>query len=377
MRALPISRLLLLLSLLFVIATFSTEISAQTPRPTATPKIVEEEGVVKVESRLVVIPVAVTDAAGQPVSGLTAADFRILEEGKLQTIESVGTAEQVPLEIALLFDVSSSADPLFEFEKTAAAQFLQTVMKPDDRATIFLIGEHPVSLATSQSATQAAGTLRGIAPASKVTQTAFYDTVIAAAKYLQRSAPVRSRRVIVALTDGEDNWSSLTQRAEMATYRDVDVNTLTQEKRNELAAKSDAAHAKARSVVIKELQDADSVFYAVNPAGASFKLSKISVRAQGGMERFAAETGGTAFLPKFAPTDTKDTLQNTSNIRKNQATLDQIFRQLASELRAQYLIQYYPETDYPSGRFVKLDVGLANPSRGRVRAREGYYVKQQ
>jgi Ca-activated chloride channel family protein len=321
------------------------------------------------------VPVAVTDASGNPVQGLTAKDFKILEEGKPQTVDQVGTAEKVPLEIALLIDVSSSTDPLFEFEKIAAGQFLQTVMKPEDHATIFLIGEHSVSLATSQNATQAAETLRGIPPASKITPTAFYDTVISAAQYLRKNAPERSRRVIVALTDGEDNWSSMTQEAEMATYRDVDVNNLTQEKRNELAAKSDAAHAKARTTVIKDLQDADSVFYAVNPAGASFKLSKISVRAQGGMERFAGETGGTAFLPKFAPTDTKDALQNTSNTRKNQAALELIFKQLASELRAQYLVQYYPDAEYQPGRFVKLDVGLTDPARGKVRARQGYYVK--
>jgi hypothetical protein len=80
-------------------------------------------------------------------------------------------------------------------------------------------------------------------------------------------------------------------------------------------------------------------------------------------------------LPKFAPTDTKDTLQNTSNTRKNQAALELIFKQLASELRAQYLVQYYPDTEFQPGRFVKLEVGLTDPARGKVRARQGYYVK--
>ena len=69
-------------------------------------------------------------------------------------------------------------------------------------------------------------------------------------------------------------------------------------------------------------------------------------------------------------------IQNDSNIRKNQAALDQIFKQIASELRAQYLVQYYPETEYAPGKFVKLDVGLANPAGRKVRAREGYYFKK-
>lgn len=364
----------LVLSLIFA-ACISVAAFGQTPTPTPKSLNSDEGQVIKVDSRLVVVPVAVTDANGQPVQGLKAQDFRVIEEGKLQKIDNVGTAEQVPLEIALLIDVSSSTDPLFDFEKKAAGQFLQTVMKPDDRATIFLIGERPISLATSQNAVQAAQTLSGVAPASKITPTAFYDTVTAAASYLERNAPERSRRVIVALTDGEDNWSIMTQAAEMATYRDVDINALTQEKRNELAAKTDAAHAKALTKVLKDLQDADTVFYSVNPSGASYRVNKISARAEAGMDRFAADTGGTAFLPRFDPTDTKDVLQNSSNVRKNQATLESIFNQLASELRAQYLVQYYPETEYPAGRFVKLEVGLQNASGRKVRARQGYYVK--
>ena len=123
MRLFTHSRTIVLLSILTFTSAFT--VFAQTPKPTATPKINEEEGVIKVESRLVMVPVAVTDASGNPVQGLTAKDFKILEEGKPQTVDQVGTAEKVPLEIALLIDVSSSTDPLFEFEKTAAGQFLQ------------------------------------------------------------------------------------------------------------------------------------------------------------------------------------------------------------------------------------------------------------
>src|SRR5207253_2582187 len=99
--------------------------------------------------------------------------------------------------------------------------------------------------------------------------------------------------------------------------------------------------------------------------------NKISMRAQEGMEKFANETGGTFFLPAFAPTESKDAMQNAANVKKNEATLDRIFKQLASDLRAQYLVQYYSETEYPENKFVKLNVGLSpNPSY-RVRARQG------
>ncbi len=350
----------------------TVNVTAQTPKPT--PPISEDDQVYKVDSRLVVVPVSVTNSAGEPVLGLKAEDFRVSEENRPQVIDSVGNAETVPLEIALLIDVSGSVNPLFEFEKKAAGQFLQTVMKPDDRATIFLIGDKPSSVLRSENAVLAAERLRAVVPSGKFT--AFYDTAAAAARYLRQNAPAKSLRVIVAITDGEDNWSDLVRDAEKATYRDVDVNRLTAEKRNQLAATTDNAHKNAQTKISRELQDADTVFYVINPGGTSIKLNKISMRAQAGMEKFANETGGTFFLPSFVPTTTKDSLQNASNMKRNEATLERIFKQLANDLRAQYLVQYYSESEFPVNKFVKLSVGLQNPANRRVRARQGYYVKK-
>jgi hypothetical protein len=93
------------------------------------------------------------------------------------------------------------------------------------------------------------------------------------------------------------------------------------------------------------------------------------------MQKFAEDTGGTAFLPKFLPIDTKMTYDNEGNSRKNGELLDRIFRQLASELRSQYLIQYYSESDFPLNKYVKLDVAVPGRAGARVRARQGYYVK--
>ncbi|MFN2412388.1 MAG: VWA domain-containing protein [Pyrinomonadaceae bacterium] len=350
-----------------------TGVSAIAQKPTSTPPPGSDGEEIKIESRLVVIPVSVTTPTGDPVIGLTKQDFRVLEEGRNQLIEQVGTAENVPLEIALLIDVSGSVNPLFEFEKNAAAQFLQSVMKPEDRATIFLIGDQPQSGQTRGDAAQTADKLRTVRLSGKFT--AFYDTVLAAADFLKKNAPQTSRRVVVALTDGEDNWSAMTRSAELNAYRDLDVNKLTTASLNRMAGTSDAAHRKAQTVVLKSLQDADSVFYAVNPAGASFKLNKISLRAHTGMKTFADDTGGTAFTPSFQPVDTKDALQNARNIKRNERTLEQIFRQLANELRAQYLIQYLSDADFPQNRYVKLGVDLQTRGDRKVRARQGYYVK--
>ncbi len=355
----------------FTIAAFS-----QVVKPTPTPaKVDDDDEPIKIESRLVIIPVSIVDAAGQPVLGLTAKDFRVQENGKTQEIAQVSDAEKVPLEIALLIDVSTSVNPIFEFEKTAAAQFLEKVMKPDDHATIFLINDKPVLTTERETSAQASSRIRTVVLSGKQTQTAFYDTVTLAAKYLQRNAPQNSRRVILALTDGEDNWSTTVRDAEMNTYRDVDVGKLTQDKLNQLAGKADKAHQNAQNKILRDLQNADTVFYSINPAGNSSRLNKISTRAQNAMQKFAEETGGTAFLPNFLPTNLKDTLQNSANTKTNQETLRKMFLRLTSELQAQYLVQYYSESDFSVGTYVKLDVALQNPRDLRLRARRGYFVK--
>ena len=146
------------LTLLILFASYS---QAQTPAKTPPP--IDDGEVIKVNSRLVVVPVSVTNAAGDPVLGLGINDFRISEENKPQVIDAVGNAENVPLEIALLIDVSGSVNNLFELEKNAAAQFLQTVMKPEDRATIILIGSEPATGQTRGNSSEAAQILRAVA----------------------------------------------------------------------------------------------------------------------------------------------------------------------------------------------------------------------
>lgn len=359
-------------SLLGVIALAAAAAFAQTPTPKPTP----DDEIIKVSSRLIVVPVSVTDADGQAVTGLGAKDFRIAEEGRVQSIESVGSADVVPLEIALLFDVSASTDPMFRFEQETAAKFLRDVMRPDDRATIFTIGQTPVLVQGRDTAEKAVASVMQIGITKGAT--AFFDTLRTAANYLRDRSPEGRRRVIVVISDGEDNFSEGVQKAQRAAERrlvdkgpDPDLK-----KFGKLVAQAqEMAKNEERQKVLRALQDADIVHYSVNPAGSSYLLNKISVFGQENMQRFAEETGGSAFLPKFQPIDTKDQYQNENNRRRNTELLDRIFRQLANELRSQYLIQYYSESEFPANKFVRLDVGVPARAGVRIRARQGYYVK--
>ena len=363
------------LSLVLAIITFiSVSAFAQTPTPT--PKPVVDDDVIKVESRLVVVPVSVTDSLGQPVLGLRADDFRVLEENKRQEIAQISNAEKVPLEIALLFDVSASTDSMFQFELDTASQFLKEVMRPEDRATIFTIGERPIMVQARDSSDRSQISIRNIRSTKEFT--AFYDSVNAAGNYLGKSAPQGTGKVIIAISDGEDTNSEGIRKGFSALDRAMSakIDTMTPvERKNLFAQKRDEMRVKEQNNSLKVLQNADTVFYSINPAGSSYQLNQISVFGQSNLQRFADETGGTAFLPKFTQIDTKDKLQNSFNARRNQEILSKIFRQLANELQAQYLVQYYSEGDFPMNKYVKLNVNLAAPTSNRVRARQGYFVK--
>ncbi|MDH3492958.1 MAG: VWA domain-containing protein [Acidobacteriota bacterium] len=369
---------ILLISIL--ITAIAAVTFGQNPVATPPPLIIEDDEVINIDSRLVIVPVSVTDGNGRPVKGLGVEHFSIFENKRAQSIVEVSDAEKVPLEIALLFDISGSTDPMFKFEQETAAKFLQDVMRPEDRATIFTIGETPIMLQPRNVAYRSIETIRGLQPTKQYT--AFYDTVMAAAIYLRENASPKSRKVVIAITDGEDTNSEGIKRGFSAVYASIGerINSITtKEYRDLLVQKRNEIRIREQNKTLKRLQDADTVFYSVNPAGSSYKLNKISLFGQSNMQRFADETGGTAFLPKFLPIDLKSNYENSSNLSQNTETLSRIFSALKNELQAQYLVQYYSNNEFPPNKYVDVEtsVNLNLPQGLNIRSRKGYFVKQQ
>jgi Ca-activated chloride channel family protein len=285
------------------------------------PPAQEKEEVVRLSSRLVLVPVSVSDSAGRPVADLKAEDFVIQEEGKPQQVVSLGEPGKSPVEIALLFDVSGSVHGQFEFEQQAAVRFLKEVLKENDFVSIFSIGTTPKLVKPrTASANDAVAGVQSIQPIKATT--ALFDSVAEAALYLGKNADPGGRRVLVVISDGEENDS----------------------KRNALA---DA---------LRELQRNDCLFYSINPSGQTIHLNRVTMKGQNVLESLSVPTGGKAFLP--------DRIEN----------LGGVFRQIADELRAQYLLGYYSSDERTDGGFRRISVHPARRSDLRVRARQGYYA---
>ncbi len=279
---------------------------------------------IRIDSTLVVVPVSVTDLQGQPIRALTAEDFILEEEGVAQQVQTLGDPGKTPLELAVLFDVSRSVRNRFEFERTAAARFLEVVLKPGDFASLHLIGQQPHLLVERTGSTeQAIAGVVSIEPTDEAT--AFFDTVVKAARYIEENAAPSARRVLVVISDGEDNNS------EDFLLRDA----------------------------LLEAQSRNCLFYAINPSGPSIRLNRMSIRGHEGMVRIANETGGMAFLP--------DRIED----------LSRVFNHIATELQAQYLLGYYPSNEQKDGKFRKISVKIRNQPDLRIRARQGYYAPRE
>jgi Ca-activated chloride channel homolog len=344
-------------------------------KPTPTPKPPEQEvlDVVKVTSNLVMVPVSVTNNQGQPVQGLQIKDFRLQEEGKEQEIAEIGNPEQIPLDIAVLFDISSSVSQkgFFQFQQRAAAAFLKTVLKPIDRAAVFTIAGEPTLVQPLASAEVAAAKIISVPAASKSVPTAFYDSVTAAAKYLVQNSPSRNRRVIVVISDGDDNFSERVRDMSLAQYNSqraaaaaqpADAKPIVQTQnssRKTLVDLQQQAHRMAVADVQQAVLGADVTFYSVNPGGPSIALNQISLRAQNGMRTIADASGGSAFVPD------------------GEKDLERTFQQVAAELRGQYLLQYYASSENPPGVFRRIAVSVPTQPQLKVRARQGFYSKKQ
>ena len=343
---------------------------AQTPPPAPAPQqqparqppaekppadAIDDDEVITVTSNLVVVPVSVTDAAGQPVQGLKATDFRLEEEGRAQEIADVGAAEQVPLDIAILFDLSSSVSNRFDFQKETVAGFLKQVMKPGDRAAVFTIRSEPELIQALAPAESAARQVLALPAPPRYIPTAFYDAVNAASKYLAQNAPGRHRRVVLVISDGDDNFSLRVREGETEMAR---ADLRGEEVKESQRQRQERMHRQVLGEVQREVQRADVVFYAINPSGGGLALNQRGTRAQSGMQQLADATGGAAFNPHKIE------------------ELEPIFNRIAAELRAQYLIQYYSNSEAPAGKFLRIKVATPARPEARVRARQGYYSKK-
>ena len=278
--------------------------------------------------REVRLPVTVLDKDKQPVTGLTKNDFMIFEDKKPQEIkgffETSDEKNSQPVYVAVLMDTSGSVAGKLKFEQESAKNFIYTVTRLRKDQVAFATFDHQITL--RQDFTNKLDLLdKAVDSVGKPgKRTLFYDAVWQFCDEKMRNVP--GRRVIVVITDGDDNNYS------RATLRDaIDIAQRTE----------------------------TTIFAVSTKAGLSGSVpgvesGTVSSGVDRDLQKLAEETGGSAFF-------TGDVLE-----------LERAFTRISKELRSSYIITYKPTNDKYDGSRRKIEVKLANRSGMKIKTREGY-----
>jgi VWFA-related protein len=202
--------------------------TAQAP-PTSTDTTGSAKHRIRVRVELVNIPVTVLDKRGLPIIDLTRDDFRVYEDGKLQTIRYCRREPPLPLWIGLILDTSNTARRQLPFEKDAASEFVYNILQGrNTRNTIYLQTFDATSSVVQDFTSDPDLLNEKIRDLKAGGGKALFDAIYFASreKMLHAGEPENVRRVLVVITDGLDVQSrhsldeaiSMTHRAETAIY---------------------------------------------------------------------------------------------------------------------------------------------------------------
>jgi len=174
-------------------------------------------GSFQVNVELVLVPVSVSDHMNRSVITLKKEDFTLYEEDKRQEIRYF-SAEDAPISVAILLDVSQSMSNKIDTERAAIVEFCNNA-NPDDEYFAIAFSDRPRVLANSaHSVDDVEKKLIAVEPGGP---TAMLDAVYLAASRL-RSAR-HKRKAIVIFSDGGDNASRYTMREVKSMVQESDV----------------------------------------------------------------------------------------------------------------------------------------------------------
>lgn len=324
------------------------------PRPN-TGSNSDDNEVIRVETNLVTMPVAVLDRDGRFVSGLTQRDFQIVENGKVQKIDYFQSVEQ-PFTVALVIDMSRSTAFQVDEIHRAAITFVDQ-LRPKDKVMVIAFAE---SVQVLSPPTNNRNQLRNAIRQSEFGEgTSLYeaiDQVIA-----REFARIEGRKAIVLFTDGVDTTSR------RASYQ------------------STLADAEETNVLIYPIR-----YNTQGQYGSNGGWGGGSRRRQSDWGTIAGIILGGQFPGNQAPAGSTseeyargnqylEGLARNSGGRKFEAdttaNLDAAFAGIAEELRRQYSLGYYPETPGQIGERRSIRIRVTRPNLV-VRAKTSYVVGQ-
>jgi len=278
----------------------------------------KDQAIFRTDTREVVCHTTVVDKNNHLITNLTQEAFTVYENGVQQPIR-VFRHEDVPVSLGLVIDNSGSMrDKRAKVESAALA--LVKDSNPEDEVFIvnfndeaFLDNPHGKSFTNDLKEMEEALTRidsRG--------GTAMRDAVRMSIDHLKEKAH-KDKKVLVAVTDGNDNASAVTLEN-----------------------------------LVKAAQQSEVLIYAVGLLGEEERRE--AQRAQRALKALATATGGDVYFPKDAN------------------EVEKIAHQVARDIRNQYTIAYTPTNTAMDGTFRQIKIMVKAPGNPTVRTRTGYYA---
>ena len=283
------------------------------------------QGTIRVDVNLVLVDATVKAKDGQIMANLKKDDFEVREDGVVQKLD-VFSRDELPLDVALVLDLSDSIGPFLAPLRDAATVAL-AALKPDDEVALFTFStEAEMRLPLLKDKKKIADQISTFDARGA---TNINDGIFAAAEYLL-NAPSKGRRVIILISD--------------------DVGT--------------TAGGQGTRDIVTEVIASDSVLYNLkipgyNPASTIFAASMVPGLVN--IHKVMEATGGELF--------------DVQNV----AQLDSVFSALIQRIKTRYTLGYYTMANGAGGKPHRLEVRLASSfgKKGRdysILAKNGYYV---
>jgi VWFA-related protein len=307
---------------------FALAAPALQPATPGTPQAEKKgkEYTINVDVNLVVLHATVLDKKGHMVNDLGQTDFRVVEDGIAQKL-SVFSHADIPVTMGIVIDDSGSMKEKRESVNASAVTFVKT-SNPSDQ--VFVVNFNDVYYLDTPG--DFASNIEDLKSAlDKIDSrggTALYDAVYASIDHLKLGN--RDKKVLLVITDGEDNASRYTF--------------------DELMARAQKSNAVVYTIGLLGSEEPGGLFKI--HGGEAHRAAKV-------LEKIAEATGGVPYFPKSL-----DEVESTC-------------RQIARDIRNQYTLAYYPTNAKKDGTFRNVRVEAFLPtSKAKlvVRTRPGYYA---
>ena len=259
---------------------------------------------------------------GKSVTDLSIADIAVRDDNQAPgAILGFRNEAQLPLRLGLVIDTSDSVKDRLSFEEQAAVKFLEkVVVNGDDLA--FVVGVNNSVLMVQDFTSDRMLTSRAVNQLAPGGGTALWDAVqFAADKLASRPEVQPVARILVVISDGNDNSSTTTLKEAIASAQRGEAAVYTVGTRNEYGEGQEEFVGDHALTTLAEL------------------------------------TGGTAFAPG-----------SVKHLTASLGDLQQV-------IRGRYLLSYKPASFHRDGRYRTIDIAVHKDGRQlRMFARKGYYA---